>query len=92
MRIIRRYRPLSGLPFPEGPYIADIRSFDVPKTIGAMIRNAPPNCVAVTLRPYGGAQMIVTAEREARRKGLRIIWVPARRALRSLTGDHQKTS
>ena len=80
MRIVRRWRPLRG-PKPEGPYVADCRSFDIPATIGAMIRNADAGCVAVTLRPYGGAEMIATAEREARRRGMRIFWVRARAAL-----------
>ncbi len=79
--MIPRYRPISGLPLPKGPFVADIRTFDIVATIVALVRNTPDNCVAVTLRPYGGARMIAAAEREARHRGIRILWVPKRAAL-----------
>lgn len=80
--MIPRWRPLRGQPFPDGPFVADVRTFDIPETIAACIRNAATNCVAVTLRPYGGARMIASAERTARKRGIRILWVPTRSALR----------
>lgn len=73
MTFLPRHKPWHG-PLPTGPFVGDARTYDIPETIGAMIRNAAPNCVAVTLRPIGST-MIATAEREARRKGIRIIWV-----------------
>lgn len=80
--MIPKWRPLRGKPIPEVPYVADCRSFDVPNTICAMIRGLPVNCVAVTLRPYGGAEMISRAEATARRRGIRILWVRIRAALK----------
>lgn len=82
MRIIRRWRWWHGQR-PDGPFVADYRSFDIPETVAAMIRNAPPNCVAVTLRPRGGQRMTAAAERAARRKGIRILWVLSRVAMAS---------
>ena len=81
MRVVPRWRPFRGKPMPTGPFVGDCRSFDVPNTIVAMIRNAAPNCVAITLRPYGGAEMIASAERAARQRGMRVLWVRARAAL-----------
>ena len=83
--MIPRWRPFMGKAFPTGPFVADARTFDIPETIAAMIRNAAPNCVAVTLRPYGGDRMTQAAESAARRRGVRILWVPAGRAIR---GDY----
>ena len=74
--MIPRYRPSRMESLPDGLFIADIRTFDIPETIVGMIRGAPSNCVAVTLRPYGGARMVAMAERAARHKGIRILWVP----------------
>jgi len=62
------------------PYVCDCRSWDVPSTIAALVRNAPAGLVAISLRPYG-AQMIAAAERAARRRNARIIWLPAGRAI-----------
>ena len=78
MTFIKRYRPWYGNIPAKELFIADVRTFDIPETIAAMIRNAPENCVAVTLRPIGG-KMIAMAEREARRKNIRILWVTQRR-------------
>ncbi len=71
---IVRYKPMSPEPQPKGLFVADLNTFDVPNTICAAIANVPLNCVAVTLKPYGGAKMIQLAEHAARRKGIRIIW------------------
>ena len=79
--MLPRYRPLRQ-EFPTGPYVADCRTFDVPNTIAAMVRGAPQNCVAITLRPLGGEFMIAAAEREARHRNIRLLWVPRRAALR----------
>jgi len=62
------------------PYVCDYRSMDIPNTIRWLIRNAPEGLVAVSLRPYG-ADMIKIAEREARKRNARIIWVPLGKAI-----------
>jgi orotidine-5'-phosphate decarboxylase len=84
--MLRRIRPthvidgaLDGL---DGqPWVCDCRSWDIPSTIAALVRNAPAGLVAISLRPYG-ARMIAAAERAARRRGVRIIWLPIGRAIR----------
>jgi len=63
------------------PYVADIRTMDIPATVAACIRNAPEGLVAISLRPYG-AGMIAAAERAARRRGVRVIWLPIGAAVR----------
>jgi orotidine-5'-phosphate decarboxylase len=63
------------------PWVCDCRSWDIPNTIAAMVSNAPAGMVAISLRPYG-AGMIAAAERAARRRGVRIIWVPIGRDIR----------
>jgi orotidine-5'-phosphate decarboxylase len=76
LRRIRVADVLSGsAKFDGSPYVADCRSADIPETIAGLIRNAAPGLVAVSLRPMGGARMVVTAERAARRRGARIIWI-----------------
>lgn len=65
----------------DGPYILDCRNIDITWTIRMMIRNAPPGLVAVSLRPEIGAQGIRAAEREARRRGARIFWLPPGKAV-----------
>jgi hypothetical protein len=62
-------------------YICDCRNVDIPNTIRWMIRNAPEGMVAISLRPYD-AEMIKLAEREARRRNARIIWVPIGNAIK----------
>lgn len=79
--MIPRWRPYYSRPQPVGAFVADVRSFDIPETVAAMVRGAPKNCIAISLRPLGGQRMIAAAEREARRKGIRLIWVPTRAAL-----------
>lgn len=64
----------------DAKWVCDCRTFDIPNTIASLIRYLPTNAVAVSLRPEGGAAMIVTAERAARRRGMRILWVPVRRS------------
>lgn len=60
----------------DKPWVCDCRTFDIPNTIASLIRYLPPSAVAVSLRPEGGATMIAAAEREARRRGMRVLWVP----------------
>ena len=84
--MIRRIRPphiLSGeLDKLTGePYILDCRNCDIEWTIRMMIRNAPPGMVAVSLRPEIGGFAMPGAEREARRRGARIIWLPVGRSI-----------
>lgn len=84
--MLRRIRPphvLAGaLDTLDGtPWVCDCRTQDIPTTIAAMIRNAPAGMVAISLRPYGGG-MIRAAERAARKRGVRILWLPAGRAVR----------
>ena len=78
MKMVRRWRPLRDGPAPNVSFVADVRTFDIPETIGACVRAASshPCCVGVTLRPLGGSRMIKAAERAARRGGIRILWVP----------------
>ena len=59
----------------QGPYVHDTRFHDIPNTVRGFIRALPDNCVAVSLRIKGGPDMIRAAEREARRKGVRILWL-----------------
>jgi len=58
-----------------GPFVLDTRSHDIPNTIRGFIRAIPDNCVAVSLRVQGGPAMVRVAEREARHKRIRIIWL-----------------
>ena len=59
----------------KNPFIMDTRFHDVPNTVRGFIRALPKNCIAVSLRLMGGQQMIKVAEREARHKGIRILWL-----------------
>ena len=63
-----------GAPKDGQPWIADWRSYDVPETVAAGIRNAAPGLVAVTLSMLGGRKMIEAAELAARERGIRILW------------------
>lgn len=73
--MIRRVRNgRFDIPTDGSPWIADVRTYDISTTIANMIRMAAPGCVAVTLRPVG-QEMIIAAERAARRRGIRILWV-----------------
>lgn len=65
---------LNGYRYDGSPYVADVRSFDIPNTIKGMIENAAPGLVAVTLSPKGGKSMVKWAEHAARKRGIRIIW------------------
>ena len=60
----------------EGPFVLDTRAHDVPNTIQGMVRALPDGCVALSLRLRGGLKMIQAAENEARRKNVRILWLP----------------
>ena len=57
------------------PFVLDTRFHDIPKTVRSVIRALPSTCVAVSLRVLGGPQMIKVAEREARVRGVRVLWV-----------------
>jgi hypothetical protein len=65
---------LQAPPTDGSPWVGDCRSFDIPNTIAAMINNAAPGLIAVTLSPRGGAAMIKAAEHAARKRGIRILW------------------
>lgn len=67
-------------PAVDGLFIAMIKTFDIPETIAACIKNARPGMVAIVLSRRGGSEMIQYAEDAAveRRKThpefRRIIW------------------
>lgn len=77
MKTIRRVRAalLQSPPDDGSPWVADVRTFDIPETIAGMIRNAAPGLVAVTLGTGGGIEMMVAADRAARRRNVRVIWL-----------------
>lgn len=60
----------------EGSFVLDTRSHDIPRTIVGMIRALPTNCVALSLRVLGGPTMVKCVESAARRKGIRVLWLP----------------
>jgi len=66
----------SQAPDDGSPWIADVRSFDVPKTISGLIEAASEQkgCIAVTLSRRGGKAMIDMAQETAARCGIKIIW------------------
>lgn len=80
--MIRRIRPPHVLQGafdklkPGELYILDCRNIDIEWTIRMMIRNAPEGMVGCSIRPGIGAFAIRGAEREARRRGARIFWLP----------------
>lgn len=59
----------------KGEFVLDTRAWDIPNTIAGMIRALPENCVGISLRLDGGGVMVRRAEREARKKGMRILWL-----------------
>lgn len=61
-------------PTDGSPYVIDCRTFDISETVCAMIRNAAPGLVAVTLSPRGGPAWIKLIERCARKRNVRILW------------------
>lgn len=73
--MIRRVR--NGYPAPTDgkPWVLDVRTFDIAVTVSKMIETAPTGLVAVSLRNGGGRQMLYVAERAARKRDARIIWV-----------------
>jgi hypothetical protein len=71
---IPRWRLFDGEPDLGTPYIADCRTFDVPETIQACIRNAMPGMVAITLSTRGGPAMIAAAEKAAAERGAVVVW------------------
>lgn len=73
-RWVRRIKPWGKLPSDGRPWVADVRTFDIPETIEACIRNVAPGCVAMSLSRLGGPTMIEVAERAAKARGIRILW------------------
>jgi hypothetical protein len=72
---IPRWRgQLDDNPMPQGPFIADVHSFDIAETIRRCIIHAAPNCVAVVLVDKGGPKMRAAAEQAAIERGIEIIW------------------
>lgn len=71
--MIPRIRLCDSIP-KSGPWIADCRTYDIPETIAAGIRNAGPGIVAITLSRRGGMKMYEAAEAAARARGIRILW------------------
>ncbi len=59
----------------EGPFVLDTRTHDIPSTIAGLVRNLPSNCIGLSLRLIGGRVMVRRAEREARRRNVRIFWL-----------------
>ncbi len=59
----------------KGPFVLDTRTYDIPNTIAGMVRALPKNCVGLSLGLAGGGVMIRRAEREARKRGIRIFWL-----------------
>ena len=59
---------------PTGEYIADCRTFDIPETMAACIRNAMPGLVAITLSRQGGSAMIEAVEKAAMERGITVLW------------------
>ena len=59
---------------PDGPWIADVHSFDVPETIKRCIMSVGPGCVAIVLVDRGGRKMREVAEQAARKRGIVVLW------------------
>jgi hypothetical protein len=73
--MIKRVRTGGTAPTDGSPWVLDVRTFDISETIIKMIRSCPPGLVAVSLRAGGSRHMIPAAERAARKRGARILWV-----------------
>lgn len=73
-RWFRRVKPWTMIPTDGRPWVADLRTFDIPETIAACIRNAAPGCVAISLSRLGGWTMVNAAEAAARERGIRVLW------------------
>jgi orotidine-5'-phosphate decarboxylase len=58
----------------NGPWVADCKTFDIPETVAACIRNAASGMVAISLCRRGGSRMIEVAEAAAAERGIRILW------------------
>lgn len=70
---VRRVKPWNPIPT-NRPWVADVRSFDIPETVAACIRNCAPGCVAISLSRLGGQAMIDAAEAAAAERGICILW------------------
>jgi len=73
VKLLPRVKPYDPWPT-KGLWVMDARTYDIPETIGAGIRNAAPGVVAITLSRRGGLKMYEVAQAAARERGLRIIW------------------
>jgi hypothetical protein len=72
---IPRWRGLlDDRPMPDGPWIGDVHSFDIPNTIRMCILNAGPGCVGIVLVDRGGPEMREAVEQAARERGVVILW------------------
>jgi hypothetical protein len=74
MKMIHWWRPPEPQPPKGEPYVAMIKSFDIPATIAACIRNAAPGIVAIALCRRGGREMIEAATKAAEKRKIRVIW------------------
>jgi hypothetical protein len=61
-------------PTDGSPWVADLRTFDIPVTIARCIAGAPAGLIAVTLSSRGGPQMIIAADCAARARGAVVLW------------------
>ena len=73
-RWVRRIKLGDIIPTDGKPWVADVRTYDIPETIAACIRNAAPGCVAISLSRLGGRKMVEEAEAAAKERGIRILW------------------
>lgn len=78
MKSLRRIQIVDVLegrgPTSGEPYVFDWRSYDIPETVCAGIRNAAPGLVAVILAFVPLVTYVRAIERAARRRGVRVIW------------------
>lgn len=77
--MLKRYKNSDiGKPFPQEPFVLDIRAWDIDNTMMSLIRNLPKYCVAVSLRNSKRYKTLWRCERVARQKGVRILWMEAK--------------
>jgi 3-keto-L-gulonate-6-phosphate decarboxylase len=73
-RVTMRQR-LEGVPWPDEPFVADWRSWDITATLVKTVKALPKNCRAVSLRGGQNWKTLTKCERAARRQNIRIIWL-----------------